>query len=103
MADSGLSDLMHRLIIFFSLLAFTAIAHAQSTLPSCCMALPQRFGSTSTTLPSQEKDIQPGPPPNMIWIPGGEFAMGAADSDVDARPDERPTHRVSVGGFWIDK
>jgi formylglycine-generating enzyme required for sulfatase activity len=40
-------------------------------------------------------------PPGMVWISGGEFAMG---SDLpDARPDEQPVHRVQVAGFWIDQ
>lgn len=36
----------------------------------------------------------------MVWIPGGEFTMGS--TDALARPDEAPTHRVRVDGFWID-
>ena len=36
----------------------------------------------------------------MAWIPGGEFTMGS--DAVEARPDERPAHRVRVGGFWMD-
>src|SRR5262249_48973505 len=40
-------------------------------------------------------------PPGMVWIPGGEFAMG---SDApDASSHERPAHRVRVGGFWMDE
>lgn len=35
---------------------------------------------------------------DQIWIPGGEFLMG---SDRHY-PDEGPTRRVSVEGFWID-
>ena len=35
----------------------------------------------------------------MRWIPGGTFAMGS----VDFYPEERPVHRVSVDGFWIDE
>gem|GEM_PF-5375704 len=32
----------------------------------------------------------------MVWIPGGDFTMG---SDApDARPDERPAHRVRASG-----
>jgi len=43
----------------------------------------------------------PPPPPGMVWISGGEFTMG---TDLDrAWPDERPAHRVSVDGFWIDQ
>jgi len=37
---------------------------------------------------------------DMVWIPRGEFAMGS--EDADARPDERPIHRVRLDGFWID-
>jgi formylglycine-generating enzyme required for sulfatase activity len=36
----------------------------------------------------------------MIWIPGGEFAMGGAFSE--SRNDEFPPHRVRVDGFWMD-
>jgi len=40
-----------------------------------------------------------GPAPDgMVWIPGGEFWMGA-----DEFPDAQPWHRVYVDGFWMDK
>ncbi len=48
-------------------------------------------------------------PEGMIWIPGGEFSMGANDPpDMDevgmkATPDGRPIHRVYVDGFFMDK
>ena len=34
----------------------------------------------------------------MAWIPGGTFRMGSADF----YPEERPVHRVTVDGFWMD-
>jgi formylglycine-generating enzyme len=34
----------------------------------------------------------------MVWVPGGSFSMG---SDRHY-PEERPAHRVTVDGFWID-
>ena len=35
----------------------------------------------------------------MVWIPGGTFTMGS-----DAHyPEERPSHRVTVDGFWMDR
>ena len=40
-------------------------------------------------------------PPGMVWIHGGEFTMGT--DDVRSFPNERPAHRVHVGGFWIDE
>jgi formylglycine-generating enzyme len=41
----------------------------------------------------------PAPHPDMIWIPPTTYRMG---SDRDY-PEERPVHRVSVDGFWIDR
>ena len=35
---------------------------------------------------------------NMTWIPGGAFQMGSARF----YPEERPVHRATVPGFWID-
>jgi formylglycine-generating enzyme required for sulfatase activity len=48
-----------------------------------------------------ERHGPPGPPPDsdMVWIPGGTFRMGS-DSHY---PEERPTHRVTVDGFWMDR
>jgi formylglycine-generating enzyme required for sulfatase activity len=51
----------------------------------------------------------PRAPANMVWIPGGEFSMGAQDppgmDDVgmQATHDSRPVHRVYVDGFWMDR
>ena len=39
------------------------------------------------------------PMPGMRWIPGGTFAMGSEDF----YPEERPVHRVTVDGFWMDE
>lgn len=36
---------------------------------------------------------------NMVWIPGGSFWMGSEHY----YPEERPVHRASVGGFWMDR
>src|SRR2546421_10685766 len=38
------------------------------------------------------------PAKHMAWIPGGTFAMGSNDF----YPEERPVHRVTVSGFWMD-
>jgi formylglycine-generating enzyme required for sulfatase activity len=44
----------------------------------------------------------------MVWIPGGEFSMGAEDPRAmnhggpDPMNDARPVHRVYVDGFWMD-
>jgi formylglycine-generating enzyme required for sulfatase activity len=45
----------------------------------------------------------------MVWIPGGEFSMGAQHPPdthdavgMQATTDSRPVHRVLVDGFWMD-
>lgn len=49
------------------------------------------------------------PPEEMVWIPGGEFSMGAQDprgmpeGGMQSMADARPIHRVYVDGFWMDK
>ena len=60
--------------------------------------------------PSRTGAPAPGPAPDgMVWIPGGEFSMGAqVPSDthdavgMQATTDSRPIHRVFVDGFWMD-
>jgi formylglycine-generating enzyme len=48
-------------------------------------------------------------PRGMVWIPGGEFSMGAMDppattqAGMNQAVDARPVHRVYVDGFWMDK
>lgn len=48
-------------------------------------------------------------PHGMVWIPGGEFSMGAMDSPaaeaIGMHPaaDALPIHRVYVDGFWMDE
>jgi formylglycine-generating enzyme len=45
--------------------------------------------------------LRPTPPPEMVWVPGGEFTMGT-DSEL-GRADEKPAHRVRVDPFWMDE
>jgi formylglycine-generating enzyme len=59
----------------------------------------------------EDKNPSPGPAPDgMVWIPGGEFSMGAQDPldthdavGMQATTDSRPVHRVFVDGFWMDE
>jgi formylglycine-generating enzyme required for sulfatase activity len=81
----------------------------------------QHAATTAVSTPSATGAFQPtvanaAPPPGtapdgMVWIPGGEFSMGAADPTgldmnrvgMHATTDSRPIHRVYVDGFWMDK
>jgi sulfatase modifying factor 1 len=80
----------------------TTSAHAGPNAPASAGA------AFAPTVPN----TQPPPtnaPRGMVWIPGGEFSMGAADPpDMDtvgmrATTDSRPIHRVYVDGFFMDK
>ncbi|HEU4686816.1 MAG TPA: formylglycine-generating enzyme family protein, partial [Vicinamibacterales bacterium] len=57
--------------------------------------------ANTDTAPSQA-------PVGMVWIPGGEFSMGATEQPgmnevgMQATTDSRPIHRVYVDGFWMD-
>src|SRR6185295_15696393 len=48
-------------------------------------------------------------PEGMVWIPGGEFSMGASTNGHGSEEmpmpsnDSEPIHRVKVDGFWMDK
>src|SRR6185312_5467426 len=48
--------------------------------------------TTTPTAPRAERE-------GMTWIPGGTFAMGSDDF----YPEERPVHRVTVDGLWMDE
>jgi sulfatase modifying factor 1 len=58
----------------------------------------------------ENRNRPPNPAPDgMVWIPGGEFSMGAQEPadmhdavGMQATTDSRPVHRVFVDGFWMD-
>src|SRR5262245_19656666 len=61
----------------------------------------------AATVPNKNKP--PGKAPEgMVWIPGGEFSMGATvgGEGSHAMPmssnDSQPVHRVYVDAFWMD-
>lgn len=88
-------------------------ASSQGSAPAVGSRVPavKVDNSTAAFAPTTENTgATPGPPPaGMVWIPGGEFSMGANDPPdanyigMKATVDARPIHRVYVDGFYMDK
>lgn len=77
---------------------YSFLAHASSSK----LKHPFELTIANVTKPTQAT------PEGMVWIPGGEFSMGANDPpDMDevgmkATRDARPIHRAYVDGFFMD-
>jgi formylglycine-generating enzyme len=80
-------------------------ARSRSAEPPYHVRAPEGFGPTIENHSSPSGAV----PEGMVWIPGGEFSMGANDPpDMDdvgmkATEDARPIHRVYVDGFFMDR
>lgn len=59
-----------------------------------------RAWSTSGPFPGQVGDGVIGPK-GMVWIPAGGFFMGT--DNAEAHANERPAHKVTMEGFWMDQ
>ncbi|MBK6486200.1 MAG: SUMF1/EgtB/PvdO family nonheme iron enzyme [Gemmatimonadetes bacterium] len=73
-------------------------AHARALFLVAAIAL---IAACAQSGDATGRSAPPGPAPEgMVWIPGGTFAMG--DDGPFALPHERPVHRVTVSGFFMD-
>ena len=77
-------------------LAISLVLGLGSVAPAVGGQLEEKGGSK--TAPPKERVLDLGNHTSleMVLIPAGEFMMGAADSDKDAPPEERPRHRVRI-------
>ena len=50
----------------------------------------------------REKPDAISTPVGMVWIPGGNLIQGAVPQDEMAMEHEKPAHKVSVDGFFMD-
>jgi sulfatase modifying factor 1 len=78
-------------------------------LPLLLLTIGCNGGDSSSALPQPDESYAPKindrPPPGpapagMVWVPGGEFWMGATHPMF---VDARPIHLVKVDGFWMDQ
>lgn len=113
------SALPLRLLVFLALFVLlcgayfrlTTRASRRSAVWAPALEVPAGVSPTSGFEPTVEnRESIPGESPKgMVWIPGGEFSMGANDPpDMDhvgmkATLDARPIHRAYVDGFYMDK
>lgn len=84
-----------------ALLAFAGLTHGLA-------APPYKMDTFAPTISHSTKPSGDAPA-GMVWIPGGEFSMGADGKANGASlctpgtvSDSQPIHRVSVDGFWMD-
>lgn len=75
------------------------------------LALPALAGDNDLSKATVSNSWKPdsAAPEGMVWIPGGEFSMGASNEGrgnccdmAMASNDASPMHRVRVDGFWMD-
>jgi sulfatase modifying factor 1 len=67
---------------------------------NCSSNLPKRFGGLSQKALGSDAQGKTADSSGMVWIPGGEFVMGATDNG--GRADEKPAHSVKLDGYWMD-
>ncbi len=73
----------------------------RTIIGACCLCgMPHiAAGQSNVAAPGAAGSVPEGPA-GMVWVPAGEFTMGW--DGPEARYDEKPAHRVSVEGYWID-
>jgi formylglycine-generating enzyme required for sulfatase activity len=99
---SGLAILFILLVLALAIAWYLWLRHARLSAASTSQITFEQ--TVPNTVPA------PGPAPEgLVWVPGGEFSMGAADppgadgAGMLATADSRPIHRVYVDGFYMDK
>ncbi|HVX11534.1 MAG TPA: formylglycine-generating enzyme family protein [Pirellulales bacterium] len=74
-----------------------------ATHPVSIVLADHAIPSSEPFINNAEKNRPRGEPEGMIWIPGGQFWMGAYEKDKDRFRDALPQHIVYVDGFWMDR
>jgi formylglycine-generating enzyme required for sulfatase activity len=70
-----------------------------AVLFTACEKKPEATASSSNSSGTAPKTVLTKSGIEAVFLPGGQFTMGASDGN----PDEAPPHKVTVTGFLIDK
>jgi serine/threonine-protein kinase len=76
------------------------------SLPAATAAPESSPSPTHPTTPTRAAgaSIQsPGDGMRLLYVPAGEFLMGASPSDPEASEREKPLHAVFLDAYWIDQ
>lgn len=76
---------------------------AAATLPTATPPPTNSAGSAPPCTEIGQTWISPVDGATLVCVPAGEFLMGAAGDDPQARDNEKPQHRVYLDAFWIDR
>jgi eukaryotic-like serine/threonine-protein kinase len=76
-----------------------ATVQAAATLPPPSPTLPL----PSSILPPALTQVAAKDGMTLVYIPKGNFLLGASDIDRDAHDDEKPQLNVYLDAFWIDR
>jgi sulfatase modifying factor 1 len=89
--------------------AITVVLMRPTPAPTSASVMAPAVPEFLPTVENKPPPSEPAPE-GMVWIPGGEFSMGAQDPadmndkvGMQATTDSRPIHRVYVDGFRMDK
>ena len=88
------------------LLAMAGTASSEEPKPVATAAEPKDAVSKTAKSPPKEiaVDLGKGVKLELVLIPAGEFLMGSPDSDKEAKPNEKPQHRVRITKpFYLGK
>lgn len=62
-----------------------------------------RFFKSPTAAEAQVTQVSSADGMHLIYVPAGEFRMGADETDAEAAEVERPAHAVYLSAYWIDQ
>lgn len=80
-------------------LALAALVGALVALGACGRADVEAASASARCLEPASTSSQTDEAPDMVWVAGGAYTMGAAP----LKPEEGPPRAVEVDGFWIGR